>query len=46
MFLNIQSNFRNYRPIIIDKTLVNPSNSVKYLGVIIERELNMNEQIT
>ena len=44
--LNIPSNFRYFRPIIIDKTLVNPSNSVKYLGIIIDRELNMNEQIT
>ena len=46
VLLNIPSNFRYFRPIIIDKTLVNPSNSVKYLGIIIDRELNMNEQIT
>ena len=46
MLLNIPSNFRYFRPIIIDKTLVNPSNSVKYLGIIIDRELNINEQIT
>ena len=46
MLLNIPSNFRYFRSIIIDKTLVNPSNSVKYLGIIIDRELNMNEQIT
>ena len=46
VLLNIPSNFRYFRPIIIDKTLVNPSNSVKYLGIIIDRELNMNEKIT
>ena len=46
VLLNIPSNFRYFRPIIIDKTLVNPSNSVKYLGIIINQELNMNEQIT
>ena len=46
VLLNIPSNLRCFRPIIIDKTLVNPSNSVKYLGIIIDRELNMNEQIT
>ena len=46
VLLNIPSNFRYIRPIIIDKTLVNPSNSIKYLGIIIDEELNTNEQIT
>ena len=46
MLLNLPSNFRYFHPIIIDKTLVNPSNSVKYLRIFINRELNMNEQIT